>query len=175
MRNRNSMMGGDIFSNIFAQTFNTLINDTSFIEGVFNGYMNDDLLNDFNNLGSDNNISINMREEIDRYVLEGVFPGMDRRDIKIDYKDDYIYVNAKRKQVFSNGYNVSMTIMQFGDNYKKEFYIPNSDPTGIYASFENFNLKLEIPKLSNFIEEDIEEYKEEEENLIVDVIDFEEE
>lgn len=165
MRNRNVMKNGDMFSNIFAQTFSTIINDTNLIDNIFNSFFNEDTFQNVN-LGEDL-IRVDIKNEKDKYLIEGIFPGIERKDIRIDYKDDYIYLNVNRKQVYSNGYNMSMMVMQYGDGFSREFFVPNGDVSRMNASFKNYELRLELPKLNGELFED---------NCdIIDVVDFEEE
>lgn len=179
--NRNMMNGGNDLANIFTQTFNTLINNNNFIDDIVNSIFNSDLIENLsqgfneNYINEDNIITVNIKDENDRYLIEGDFPGIDRRDIKIDYKDDYIYLNVKRKQVFSNGYNMSMMVMQFGDEFSREFFVPNSDATRLKASYKNYRLRLELPKYRQEIVGNKNNNLIENEDNIIDVVDYEEE
>lgn len=179
--NRNMMNGGNDLANIFTQTFNTLINNNNFIDDIVNSIFNSDLIENLsqgfneNYINEDNIITVNIKDENDRYLIEGDFPGIDRRDIKIDYKDDYIYLNVKRKQVFSNGYNMSMMVMQFGDEFSREFFVPNADATRLKASYKNYRLRLELPKYRQEIVGNKNNNLIENEDNIIDVVDYEEE
>lgn len=150
---KNMMNDNNDFYNLFNQTFNTLINNNNFIDSIVNSVFNSDFIENvaqsFNeNFNSENNniIQVNMRDQDDKYLIEGYFPGIERKDIIIDYKNSYIYLNVKRKQVFSNGYNMFMTVMKFGDNFKREFFVPDADVTKLRASYKNYKLRLELPK-----------------------------
>lgn len=154
MTNRNVINNIEEFSSIFEQVFSNFFNEIN--SGSFDNFFNDD---DF--------IKVDMRESRDSYLIEGVFPGIDKKDIKIDYKDDYVYLNVNRREVFSNGYNMSMMISQFGDGFSREFFVPDSDAARLKASFENYRLRLEIPKFNYELPSD--------ECKIIDVVDFKEE
>ncbi|MGG7079113.1 Hsp20 family protein [Clostridium sardiniense] len=179
--NRNIMNGGNDLTNIFTQTFNALINNNNFIDGIVDSLFNSGLLEnlnegfngDYNN--EDSIIKVNIRDENDKYLIEGEFPGIDRQDIKIDYKDSYIYLNVRRKQVFSNGYNMSMMVMQFGDEFSREFFVPNADATRLKASYKNYRLRLELPKYMEEIVGNRNDNLIENEDNIIDVVDYEEE
>lgn len=179
--NRNIMNGGNDLTNIFTQTFNALINNNNFIDGIVDSLFNSGLLEnlnegfngDYNN--EDSIIKVNIRDENDKYLIEGEFPGIDRQDIKIDYKDNYIYLNVRRKQVFSNGYNMSMMVMQFGDEFSREFFVPNADATRLKASYKNYRLRLELPKYMEEIVGNRNDNLIENEDNIIDVVDYEEE
>lgn len=179
--NRNIMNGGNDLTNIFTQTFNALINNNNFIDGIVDSLFNSGLLENLNEgfNGDYNNeesiIKVNIRDENDKYLIEGEFPGIDRQDIKIDYKDSYIYLNVRRKQVFSNGYNMSMMVMQFGDEFSREFFVPNADATRLKASYKNYRLRLELPKYMEEIVGNRNDNLIENEDNIIDVVDYEEE
>ncbi len=179
--NRNMMNGGNDLANIFTQTFNTLINNNNFIDDIVNSIFNSDLIENLsqglnqNYNNEDSIIKVNIKDENDRYLIEGDFPGIDRRDIKIDYKDGYIYLNVKRKQVFSNGYNMSMMVMQFGDEFSREFFVPNADATRLRASYKNYRLRLELPKYREEIVGNKNDNLIGDEDNIIDVVDYEEE
>ncbi|MDO5038341.1 Hsp20 family protein [Clostridium sp.] len=152
--NRNIINNIGDFSNIFSQTFSKFFSSINIgsIEEFFNE-------GDF--------INVNMKEDESKYIIEGVFPGIDKKDIKVDYKDDYIYININRRQVFSNGYNMSMVVSEFGDGFSREFFVPDSDISSLKVSFKNYRLKLEIPKLNYRLPVDQSE--------IIDVVDYKEE
>lgn len=152
--NRNIINNIGDFSNIFSQTFSKFFSNINIgsIEEFFNE-------GDF--------INVNMKEDESKYIIEGVFPGIDKKDIKVDYKDDYIYININRRQVFSNGYNMSMVVSEFGDGFSREFFVPDSDISSLKVSFKNYRLKLEIPKLNYRLPVDQSE--------IIDVVDYKEE
>ncbi|MGL4572988.1 MAG: Hsp20 family protein [Clostridium sp.] len=157
MNNNNLSNNNGFFSSIF--NFTNLINDSGIIDNILNEMLSED--------NNNSNINVAMREEDDAYIIEGIFNGVKRKDLKIDYKDDYVYLNVNNAQTFSNGSYGNMVIMQYGGDYRREFYLPNSDGTRIEASYKNYQLNLKIPKIiDNFIEGesniiDVEEFYEE--------------
>ncbi len=154
MNNRKIVSNIEEFSNIFSQTFSQFFSGINInsIEEFFNE-------SDF--------IKVDMKEDEVKYTIEGVFPGIDKKDIKVDYKDDYIYININRRQTFSNGYNMSMIVSEFGDGFSREFFIPKSDISALKVSYKNYNLKMEIPKFNYKLPVN--------EGEIIDVLDYEEE
>lgn len=179
--NRNMMNDNNDFFNLFNQTFNTLMNNSNFIDSIVNSVFNsnfiENLAQSFNeNYNNESNdvIRVNMKDQDNRYLIEGYFPGIERKDIIIDYKNSHIYLNVKRKQVFSNGYNMFMAVMRFGEDFKREFFVPNADITKLRASYKNYRLRLEIPKYKEQIVGKTNESLLENENNIIDV-DYKEE
>lgn len=91
----------------------------------------------------------------DKYVIEGIFPGIDKRDIIINYKDDYINI-----KVSGDNY-----ITAYEDMFKEVFYVPGVDVSNMKISYENEILHFELPKL----------LLQQEEVEIIDVYDYENE
>ncbi|MGL4848100.1 MAG: Hsp20 family protein, partial [Clostridium sp.] len=113
---------------------------------VLNENLNEiDFCNVFNNDFKRTNIEMNIKNEEDRYLIEGIFPGMQRKDIKVDFKDECIYVRAQKKQFFSNDDSTAMIIIRDSRDFVKNFQVPNSDASKIKASFKGCKLTLEIP------------------------------
>ena len=176
----NMMNNNNDFLNLFNQTFNTFMSNNNFIDSIVNSVLNsnfiENLAQSFENYSNENGnvIRVNMKEQNNRYLIEGYFPGIERKDLRIDYKNSYIYLNVKKKQVFSNGYNMFMAVMNFEDNFKREFFVPNADITRLRVSYKNYRLRLEIPKYKEQIVGNTNEGLLENENNIIDV-DYKEE
>lgn len=176
----NMMNNNNDFLNLFNQTFNTFMSNNNFIDSIVNSVLNsnfiENLAQSFENYSNENGnvIRVNMKEQNNRYLIEGYFPGIERKDLIIDYKNSYIYLNVKKKQVFSNGYNMFMAVMNFEDNFKREFFVPNADITRLRVSYKNYRLRLEIPKYKEQIVGNTNEGLLENENNIIDV-DYKEE
>lgn len=183
--NRNPINGGNDFANIFTQTFNAFMNNNSIIDNVVNNLFNSGFSYNFNqefnqgfNQGFNNmnsTMSVNMIDKEDKYLIEGNFPGIDKDNIKIDYKDGYIYLNVKNKRIYSNGYNMTMTVMQFGNEFSRQFYVPEADATRLRVSYRNHKLKLELPKYRDVIEGTSNNDLLENDSVIIDVVDYKEE
>lgn len=187
--NRNPINGGNDFANIFTQTFNALMNNNSIIDNMVNDLFNSDFSynfnqgfnqafnqgfnQEFNNMNS--TINVNMIDREDKYLIEGNFPGIDKDNIRIDYKDGYIYLNVKNKRVYSNGFNMTMAVMQFGNEFSREFYVPEADATRLKVSYKNYKLKLELPKYIDVIAGKTNNDLLENDSVIIDVVDYKEE
>lgn len=135
----------------------------NFYSEILNNSMN--MYDDFMENIENKDIKLEIKNEENRYLLEGIFPGIKKQDIKINYKNDHLHVKVKRNQVFSNENSMCMIVINDSRDFTKNFYIPNSDIENLQFSFEEFKLRLEIPK-KYFIQED--------EGTIIDV-DYEEE
>lgn len=187
--NRNPINRGNDFTNIFTQTFNAFMNNSNIIDSVVNNLFSSGFSYNFNqgfnqginqgfNQGFNNMnfaMSANMIDKEDKYLIEGNFPGIDKDNIRIDYKDGYIYLNIKNNRVYSNGYNMTMTVMQFGNEFSREFYVPEADATRLRVSYRNYKLKLELPKYRDVIEGTYNNDLLENDSVIIDVVDYKEE
>ena len=176
--NKNMMNDNNDFFNLFNQTFNAFMSNNNFIDSIVNSVFNSNFLENlaqsFNENYNDESIKVNIKDQDNRYLIEGYFPGVERKDLIIDYKNNYIYLNVKKKQVFSNGYNMFMAVMNFEDNFKREFFVPDADITRLRVSYRNYRLRLEIPKYKEQIAGKTSESLLEDENNIIDV-DYKEE
>lgn len=154
---------GDAFSSfgtIFNQVFTTLINNEEIIDNIIDNVMNSDLVNDI--IDGLDEMNLELKNYDDRYVIEGVLPGISKKDIDIDYKNEHIEVTVKMNQVFSNGSNTMVAFVQPGRDLKKNFYVPNIDTSKIKAVYNSDLLRVYLPKKTK-IETNAE---------IVDVVDF---
>lgn len=138
---------GGIFGEVFSVTF---VND------IFQTIDRLESYNDVPMIELDD-IKLFMNEYDDKFVIEGLFPGVDKRDLIIDYKDDYIDVKVK----------LDNYINSFADNrFRRTFYVPDVDISRLNISYKNDVLHFELPKLLLKESEDVE---------IIDVYDYENE
>ena len=137
----------NIFPYVFQTTFNTIINTKDIIDDIVDSVFNNEA---FNNMLSDieNSVSLNLNySENDReYLITGKLPGISKRDIDIDYTNNYLTITVKRNQFFSNGKNISVAIIQGGQDLVEDYYVGNVDPYAIKAVFKNEVLDVHVPK-----------------------------
>lgn len=152
-----------IFPYVFSNVFNAIASNTNIIEDMVDGILNSNVFQDMvNDLESMLNPSINFNEDSTAYTIQANLPGIRKKDINLDYTNNYITLEIKRNEVFSNGKNVTVAIMQQGGNLVKDFYVGNIDPYKINAVFKDEFLNVYIPK-KTLIDED---------SIIIDVVDY---
>lgn len=137
----------DVFSYVFSNVFDSVINNSQLIDNIVDSVLNSDIVNDMvNTLENMVNLNIDCKEYKRKYLIEADLPGVSKKDIDIDYTNNYISINIKRNQVFSNGKNVAIAVIQGGNDISKDFYVENIDPYNIKAVFKDGKLKVYIPK-----------------------------
>ena len=53
------------------------------------------------------------------YLIKGYLPGLTPKDVNIDFEKNKAILTIKKKQTYSNGKNVRMTIIQTGGEFSK--------------------------------------------------------
>ncbi|GAJ27190.1 small heat shock protein [Liquorilactobacillus sucicola DSM 21376 = JCM 15457] len=123
----------------------------------FNNWMKQDDF--FGNLGRsffdlDNSVNRALKTDVKEtdkaYEVRIDVPGIDKKDITVDYHDGVLSVNAKRDsfndESDSEG-NVIASERSYG-RFARQYSLPNVDESGIKAKCEDGVLKLTLPKLA---------------------------
>ena len=97
-------------------------------------------------------------------------PGLTPKDVNIDFEKNKAILTIKKKQTYSNGKNVRMTIIQTGGDLVKTFYVEEIDVTKLKASFDNELLLLTLPKRKQIQSKDV--VVEDDSPTIIDVDNF---
>ena len=91
--------------------------------------------------------AVNIREDEKNYVLDLAIPGIDKKDLKIDMKDDVLTISSetrKEDEQENDGYKrreFSYT------SFCRSFYIPeNVNQDKIAASYKDGILSITLPK-----------------------------
>lgn len=139
-------MFNNIFPYVFQTTFNTIMN-SDFIDNIIDSVLNNETFNNMvNEIESMISFDINLSERSNEYIISGKLPGVNKRDIDVDYNNNYITVKVKRNQFFSNGQNFAVAIIGPEIEDTKDFYVGNVDPYSIKAVFKNEMLTIHVPK-----------------------------
>ena len=146
-------------STIISNTIDTLLNSESMerIASALDGKLNARLI-----------------EEDDRYIIRARLVGVQKKDIGIDYENDYINIKVKKDMTFTNGSTMFIQIQTSGDNIESSFHVPNVDENNIKATY-NSNiglLKIIMLKKYKSIESSEFENSIEEFNEIIDVEEY---
>lgn len=136
-----------IFPYVFSNVFNSVINNKELIDNIVDSVLNSDLVNEMvNSLEGMVNLNIDFKEYNKKYLIEADLPGISKKDIDIDYNNNYISINIKRSQFYTNGKNVAVAVIQGENDISRDFYVENIDPYNIKAVFKDEHLKVYIPK-----------------------------
>lgn len=151
MSNQNSSRNnGRNQMNIFDSLFNE-----GFINNIIGQVMNSDLISDLTNeLANDDSYNIEFKDDGEYYLIKGYLPGLNPKDISIDFEENKAILTIKNKRVYSNSGNAFVTVIQTGGNIVKTFYIDKIDVTNLRASFEDGLLRITIPKARHMVEGD---------------------
>lgn len=126
---------------------NNPINNNFNYGNILNNLLNDDFINgivdDFIN---DEEYDVSIKDYGQYYLIKGYLPGLTPKDVNIDFEKNKAILTIKKKQTYSDGRNVRMTIIQTGGDLVKTFYVEEIDVTNLKASFDNDLLLLTLPK-----------------------------
>lgn len=89
---------------------------------------------------------VDVAEENDKIMVKVEVPGIDEKDLRVNFEDGLLTVSGERqfeRKDTRNYYRIERTYGTF----TRTFSLPRSvDPTGIVANYRNGVLEIEIPK-----------------------------
>lgn len=149
--NNNNQKVNNDFNTIFNSMFTTMVNDTGLINNIVDSVINSDVFSSM--LTEVDNENLKIKEYNDKYVIEGNFPGINKKDIDIDYDKDRITIKVSRNKVYRNNTNTMVAFIQEGGDLVKSFYVPNTEESQIKAAFHSNILRICLPKQNVISEE----------------------
>lgn len=162
--NMNSNMNNSYLNNSDTSLFGGLLND-DFLNNMVGQFLSSDLVSDLvNEIMDDDAYDVQLKDYGDYYLIKGYLPGLGPKDVSIDFEKNKAILTIKKKQTYSNGRNVVMTVIQTGGDLVKTFYVSEIDVTKLKATFDNSLLLLTLPKVKQ-----VEEYRVEDTPTIIDV------
>jgi HSP20 family protein len=126
-RKDNSMSRGDEFE--------------KFMKSFFN--------NDFSPVGMNvfgRDFKVDLKENDDSYLVEADLPGVNKDDINLSFKNNYLTISAKRENSREDKKEDFVRRERNYGEFKRSFYIDNVDDQKIDASFKDGVLKIELAK-----------------------------
>lgn len=109
-------------------------------------FMND-FFDDFAPI-KENTMKCDIYEKEGKYHIEMDIPGFDKKDIKIEAKEDSLIISAEKNsenKVDDENKNYIHRERSYG-KYERSFYLKNLDSNNIEAEFNNGVLKIIVPK-----------------------------
>ena len=85
-----------------------------------------------------------IREEVNKYIMEIDFPGLKKEDILINYENGYLTIKAVKKVELKT--EVYVRRERFYGEVKRSFYIGEKKESDIKANYENGILTISFPK-----------------------------
>jgi len=93
-----------------------------------------------------NPMKTDIRETEKEYIVEAELPGVDKKDIKIDLKDDVLTISVEQsKEINEEKENYIRRERQYG-SYCRSFYVDNVDNEKVTAKYDNGVLFVTLPK-----------------------------
>lgn len=134
--------------------FNRLFND-EFIGNIIGQVMNSDVISDLTKeLYNEESYDIEFNDYGEYYLIKGYLPGLNPKDIRIDFEENKAILTIKNKKVYSRtSRNSAITVVQSGGNIIKAFYVEEVDTNNLGASFKDDLLIITIPKARKNLEE----------------------
>jgi len=106
---------------------------------LFDEMFNTSLRNLFNDSTlSNKNLYTNIIEENNKYIVKAEIPGLSEDDIKLNFENGTISVEAFYKEELKNSFR--------SGSWSWSYYIPNVDAEKIHASLKDGILTVDLPK-----------------------------
>ncbi len=87
-----------------------------------------------------------IKEKENEFVLDVELAGFDKKEISLDYENNYLTVKAERKEKDNNQEKILRKERNL--SYMRSYYLGDVDESGIKAKYENGVLTVSVPKLS---------------------------
>jgi HSP20 family protein len=115
----------------------------------FEKFMKSFFNNDFSPVGMSvfgRDFKVDLKENDDSYLVEADLPGVNKDDINLSFKNNYLTISAKRENSREDKKEDFVRRERNYGEFKRSFYIDNVDDQKIDASFKDGVLKIELAK-----------------------------
>ena len=114
----------------------------------------DSMLGEFDDMNSYYPLKVDIKEKEKEYLLEVEIPGVDKKDIELEIKNDILTIAVERKdEINEEKENYIRRERRYG-SFRRSFHVEDVDQKGIKAKFKNGVLKVRLPrKESNELKE----------------------
>lgn len=85
------------------------------------------------------------------YIMEIELPGIDKKNITLDYDNGYLTVSATKEEVLEENQEYVHKERYYG-SYQRSFYVGDIDEADIKAKYEDGMLKIVLPKVEEIPE-----------------------
>ena len=114
------------------------------IDNFFDDFFNDSFFAPMNVQKS--KFKTDIIENDNKYEVKAELPGVKKEDIKLDYKNGYLVISAKKEDEHDEKKdNYIRKECSYGE-FSRSFYFDNVEQDKISAKFENGILKVTLPK-----------------------------
>lgn len=133
-------------SNDLMNRFNRLANSDDFFSNFGRSF--------FNNWNEMKSLKSDIKETDKEYVVKIDMPGVDKKDIALNFKDDVLTVDAKRDSFDDESDqkgNIIASERDYG-TYSRSYRLPQVDSKAISAKYEDGVLTVTLPKTKEEID-----------------------
>lgn len=111
----------------------------------------DDMLEELDfRFSSYNPMKVDIKEDHDKYLLEAELPGIDKKDINIEIRNDIMTISVERnEEIKEERENYIRRERRYG-SFRRSFSVEDIEQDKIDARFENGILYLELPKKKEY-------------------------
>lgn len=83
-----------------------------------------------------------------QYNVRVDLPGIDKKDIQLDYREDYLIIEAKRESFADHSDQAGnmLTNERYSGRFRRQFYLPAVVIDQIKAKYESGVLAIDLPK-----------------------------
>lgn len=125
LSNKNVKKAGDTFDDFFAD------------------FVSNDFFNSYENYGG---FKADIKETKDGYLVDAELPGVDKKDISVEYKNNILTISAKKSEEKNEKKEDYIRKERVYGDFKRSFNVDNVKEDLIKAKFENGVLNIELPK-----------------------------
>jgi HSP20 family protein len=98
-------------------------------------------------------MNVDIKEDEKNYIVEAELPGVDKKDIHIKTKDDYLTISVEQEENKEEENANYIRRERCSRSLKRSFYMGNVDDSKIAAKYENGILTLTLPKKEVIVDE----------------------
>ena len=109
-------------------------------------FFNDDFFSPMGMLDGMGKFSADVRETDNEYLVSAELPGVNKEDIKLDYKDNNLIIRARRQEVHDDKRENYIRKERSYGEFSRSLYLNNVNKESIRAKFDNGVLKVILPK-----------------------------
>ena len=121
-------------------------NKGGYVGDLFDDFFNSDFYTPVEINNEMNKFKTDIKETDKEYLVSADLPGVDKKDISVNYNNKYLVISAKRSEdCDEKKINYVRKEQTYGE-LTRSFYFDNIEADKINAKFENGVLKVELPK-----------------------------
>lgn len=120
---------------------------------LFDEFFGKDVWNDFfEKSGWNSSPSVNVYEKKDHYEIELAAPGLEKKDIHIDLKDNLLTISSEKQEEKKEEKDSKVVFCEFNyASFRRSFQLPEGvDVNKIDASHKNGVLTIKLPKREEY-------------------------